>query len=52
MTDMVQAIFEAPFGILAHDFSADGPPTFVYANQVSPRALPGQNVFRHASPTT
>ena len=34
LSEAARALFEAPFGVLAHNFNDDGPPTFVYANQV------------------
>ena len=33
LSEAARALFEAPFGVLAHEFRAEGPPTFVYANQ-------------------
>ena len=36
LSEAARALFEAPFGVLAHQFHEDGPPTFVYANQASP----------------
>lgn len=40
LSEAARALFEAPFGVLAHEFQAEGPPTFVYANQASRPSRP------------
>jgi hypothetical protein len=45
IADASKALFEAPFGVLAHRFpeasEEQSEPTFVYANQVAPPVRPG-----------